>query len=250
MTGAILFACAELPGILVDAADFDGANDYMTRGAGLTGAVDSKSGILSAWIRIDGGDGTDMVIAAGNPARVDVTREIGNRIEIQVRNSAGTGILDIRTVGTYTASATWLNVLSSWDLASAGARTLYVNDQADLSQLTFTNDTIDYTGMTDFAIGASASGTVKFNGCFAELFFAPGQYLDFSLVSNRRKFISSTGKPVYLGADGSVPTGAAPLVYLHLDDAETVANFATNAGSGGDFTITGALETGSSAPSD
>ena len=78
-----------------------------------------------------------------------------------------------------------------------------------------------------------------FNGALAEVYFAPGQYLYFSIASNRRKFISRTGKPVHLGTTGMLPTGTAPLVYHHLDDAEAVANFATNRGTGGNFTITG-----------
>ena len=90
----------------------------------------------------------------------------------------------------------------------------------------------------------------KLKGFFAEVSFAFGQSLDFSIVSNRRKFLSAGGKPVFLGADGSLPTGTAPIIYQHLDDGEAVANFATNRGTGGDFTITGTLDTGSTSPSD
>jgi hypothetical protein len=84
----------------------------------------------------------------------------------------------------------------------------------------------------------------------AELYFAPGQYLDFSTESNRRKFITAIGTPMDLGSDGSAPTGTAPLVYQRLAAGETVANFATNRGTSDDFSIIGTLVTGSSSPSD
>jgi hypothetical protein len=39
-------------------------------------------------------------------------------------------------------------------------------------------------------------------------------------------------------------------MYLHLDDGETVNNFALNAGTGGDFTVNGTLATAATSPSD
>ena len=245
-----LFATYDNPMIVVDSADFDGTNDWMTRGAGLTGAADSKKGIFSVWLRLDGGDGVGLYIAAMPSNKLIIRRGFAtDTFVIVATNSAPNNILDMNTAGAYLAGATWLHLLASWDLATAGARHIYVNDVADLSVNVFTDDTIDYTE-TDFFVGSSsAAGANLFNGCIAELYFAPGQYLDFSIVSNRRKFISASGKPVYLGTTGAVPTGTAPLVYQHLDDAEAVADFATNRGTGGDFTITGTLVTGSDSPS-
>ena len=135
----------------------------------------------------------------------------------------------------------------SWDMAVTSH--VYVNDASDKNQVTLTDDTIDYT-KEDCVVGAQGDGTFKFDGCLAELYFAPGQYLDFSIVANRRKFISASGKPIQLGRRGELPTGTAPLVYQHLDKGEAVANFATNRGPGGDFTITGTPDTGSTSPSD
>lgn len=237
-----------------DSADFDGTSDYMTRGAGLTGAANAKTGIFSAWIRLDGGDGAQIemlhgtVSLGGGDTRFHCFRGSGNKISIFGFNAAGISILNVATVASYTAGATWYHVLSSWDLASAATH-LFINDVSDESTVTATDDTIDYT-LGDWAIGAMPSTIQKFNGCLAEFYFAPGQYLDFSAIANRRKFISAGGNPVVLGADGSFPTGTAPLVYQHLADGEAVANFATNRATGGDFTITGTLTTGSTSPSD
>ena len=244
----------ETPLIIVDSAHFDGTNDYMTRGAGLNGAADSKTGIVSFWVRLDGGDGTAMEVLtgvttlAGATQRFVVVRGGTNKFSIGAWNAGGTVILDYNS-SAYTAGATWLHVLASWDL-SASARNLYINDVSDVNAVsTLTNDTIDYT-LADWGVGANPDGSSKMNGCFAEMYFAPGQYLDFSAVYNRRKFISSGKKPVYLGSTGALPTGTAPLIYQHLDHSEAVADFATNRSTGGNFTITGTLDTASTSPSD
>lgn len=245
-------ALRELSPVIVDSADFDGTNDYMLRGADLSSVVDSKSGILSLWIRLDGGDGVQQRLL-GNSAIANagfyVLRLSTNLFAVVGENAASTIILDLRTTATFVAGATWRHLLASWDLASAGASHLYINDVSDKNELVFTNDTIDYT-LGDFGVGAGTAGGAKTNGCLAEVYFAPGQYLNFADSSNRRKFITVEGYPANLGSDGATPTGTAPAVYLHLDDAEAVANFATNRGSGGNFTITGTLDTGSTSPSD
>lgn len=238
------------PMIVCDAADFDGTNDFMARGAGLSGAADSKTGILSAWFRIDGGDGTSIYPFNCTGDRVLLVRGNDNNFVLQCLNTAGSVILDLRTTGgAFVAGSTWRHFLCSWDLATAGASNLYMNDVSNKSISVFTNDTIDYT-VADWWIGILTGSFFKWNGAMADFYFAPGQYLDFALVSNRRKYISASGKPVHLGTTGALPTGTAPLVYQHLADGEAVANFATNRGTGGNFTITGTLDTASTSPSD
>jgi hypothetical protein len=240
---------------VVDGADFDGANDYMSRGGELTGMSDGKQGIISVWVRLDGGNASNLYIADNAPAAGSssfyLIRSAGNTFTIQGRDSpGGTLLLSLQTTSTYTSAATWLHVLAAWDMAVGTSYSIYISDALDMGAAIFTNNTIDYTGGA-FTIGGNGSvPSPSFNGAIAELYFAPGQYLDFSLVANRRKFISASGKPVHLGATGSLPTGTAPLLYLHLDDSEAVANFATNRGTGGDLSITGTLATASDSPSD
>ena len=252
----LFFATAGAQLIVVDSADFDGTNDKMERGSDLSGNADSKSGICSVWIRLDGGDGGAQRVITGSvsggaPTNVLLEREAGNTFAVTGRNSVASDILFLRTSGTYTAGATWLHILSSWNLAATVGH-LYINDVSDVDSgaTILTDDTIDYT-QNNYCIGSVVGGLgFLLNGCAAELYFAPGQYLDFSIVANRRKFISSSGKPVYLGADGSAPTGTAPIVYQQVANGAAVATFATNLGTGGDFAITGTLVTGSTSPSD
>lgn len=235
---------------ICDAADFDGTNDNIFLDP--TGnPSDSKSGILSCWVRVDGGDGTARHILSSAPLSSNFLFIMNNTNTFAIGgdNAAGTEILLLRTAGTFFAGATWRHILASWDLA-AGAGHLYINDVPDLGTSTLTNDTIDYT-QGSWALGSDLSSTNKMNGALAELYFAPGQYLDFSKVYYRRKFISASGKPVHLGTTGALPTGTAPWRYHHLDDGEAVANFVTNRGSGvDDPTLFGTLDTASTSPSD
>jgi hypothetical protein len=88
------------------------------------------------------------------------------------------------------------------------------------------------------------------NGCLAEFWLAPGTYLDLTTAANIALFRGADGKPVDLGADGSLPTGSAPLIYLSCRPGDAASAFATNRGTGGDFTITGSLDVASTNPSD
>jgi hypothetical protein len=202
---------------------------------------------MSFWARLDGGDGNVFSLLQSANFAVSVSRGSVGWIEFVCANSGGGTILNMRTSNTYAASAAWRHILASWDLA-AGVTHLYVSDVSDKVTNTVTNDTIDYTA-TNWYLGAESTGNNKLDGCLAEYYFAPGQYLDFSAEANRRKFISAAGKPVYLGYDGSLPTGVAPLVYSRLYGADAAANFARNRGTGGNFTITGTLDIASSSPS-
>lgn len=238
------------PLAVCDSADFDGATNYMTRGA-LTGAADSKTGIISLWFRRDAaGTARELFssFTASNSFRVFIgtTSQVG----LFSANSGPNTVIDANTV-TYpgtTVNGTWWHFLASWDMATTTIN-IYMNDVSDKVVTTAVNSNVDYT-FANWAVGATPSGSLKFDGCIAELYFAPGQYLDFSVTANRRKFISAAGKPVFLGTTGSLPTGTAPIIFQHLDDAEAAANFATNRGTGGNFAITGALATGSTSPSD
>lgn len=238
--------CAANPLRVVDAADFDGTNDYATLASDLTGNADSKQGIFSVWVRIDGGDGTIRKILGTDSASARVLIGADNKFSVAFL-SGGFG-LAISSTTAYVAGATWRHFLASWDVGITAAH-VYVNDVSDLTTTNNDNILLNNT-LGAWVLGSDSGAALKFNGCIAELYYTPGQYLDFSKVSNRRKFISASGKPVHLGTTGSLPTGTAPLVYQHIDDGEAVANFATNRGTGGNFTITGTLDTATTSPSD
>lgn len=224
------------------AVAFDGSTDYYTRGAGLTGAADSKLLSFSLWVRLDATSASGgRIIAststlAGGAAnarfRIAFSGSAGN-ISIIGTNSAGTTILAITSAELLLG--VWSHVLVSVDMSDTAKRHIYVNDISALSSVTtYTNDTIDFT-QADWGIGAYPDGTVPLTAALSDVWFMPGTYIDFSVEANRRKFISKYGRPVPLGATGSTPTGSQPILYLSKDDTA----FTTNEGSGGDFTENG-----------
>ena len=237
-------AAAAVP-ITVPAVAFDGTNDYLTRGAGLTGAADSKTMTGSIWA-LSGADGVVDAIIFSTGNAFALLRQSTNRAVIEAENAAGTGILDIgSSTNSMQVADGWIHILFSVDLADATKRHLYINGVSDLAVVTYTDDTIDFT-VADWAIGATTAPANILTGDLAQLWFAPGQYIDLSYPPNRRKFRSLAGKPVDLGADGSLPTGVAPLIYFN----NAVASWQTNLGTGGGFTENGALGTAWTSPSD
>lgn len=236
----------------IDSADFDGTNDNLARAAALTGAASSKKGIFSAWVRLDGANADTRQIIQANGGGLGIRFLTTNAFRITIFSVPSPSYftaLEIGTAATFTSSSTWRHLLASWDLSVPGAVHLYVNDVSDLTVNAAIDANLNYT-TTNWFVGGTDVYFGWMHGAMADVYFAPGQYLDFSDAANRRKFISTSGKPVDLGATGSTPTGTAPLIHHHLADAEAVANFATNRGTGGTFTLTGTLDTGSTSPSD
>ena len=235
----------------VNAVNFDGTNDYLTRDAGFTGAVDGKVGIISVWLKLNDDTGLRVVF------RNDATTGIGGlRIEldgdgivnIQGQPAAGGNtIVMVSTVG-IKAADDWVHLLASYDQVAAAGK-LYLND-VDRTSLTTSNDLlIDYTA-PDWGVGhqwsAGNPGASIYDGDMSDLYVNFAAFLDLTVTANRRLFISAGGKPVDLGSDGSTPTGTAPIVFL----SGTTSTWHTNDGGGGGFTEVGALTDASTSPSD
>lgn len=240
---------------VVDAQAFTtGVGDGFLTGA-LSGTADSKKGIASFWCKLVAANAAQQIVflSSSTNLRLTIERSSTNLWRVTGKNSAGTIILLMPSTNTFLAGTGWKNILVSWDLAvGLSASTMWVQDvQETLNSPTLTNDTINYTDAGTPLVGcATAGGLGSESFELADIYIAYGQYLDFTLVSNRRKFISASGKPVHLGITGSLPTGTAPTIYLHIDDGESVNNFAINRGTGGNFTVGGTPNTASTSPSD
>ena len=234
----------------VDAADFDGTNDYATRGAGLTNAADSKLFTFVMWTKADAVGGryfTGVTTLGGSTLRFSVHEQSGVFF-LQASSPGGTNILNINTT-TAPSTTAWQCLMCSVDLADTAKRHLYLGDTNELNVNTYTDAAIDFT-LADWAVGARPDGSGKHDGGLAEMYFWTDAYIDLSVLANRRLFISNLGQPA--GPGGAVSALGIPDVRFHLNDGETANNFVANVGNGdgGAFTVTGALSTYASSPSD
>jgi hypothetical protein len=241
-------ACGFEGEYIAGAVDFDGTNDYLTRGAGLTGAADSKLWTGSLWINSDADGLFYMLIAAsttvgGSTLRIFVYKGTTNRLIVSGRNPAGTTIVDIQSAANSIEAADgWVHAMWSCDLADTAKRHVYINDADQTAIATYTNDTIDFT-WADWSIGALPNGTDKLNGQLADVLMWPGVYVDLSVATNRRLFISAAGKPVEQTAATTVL--GTPAIWL----SGPTVDWHTNKGGGGGFTENGALTDAATSPS-
>ena len=151
-------------------------------------------------------------------------------------NSDGTTRLN--AIGSTIFSAgTLYHIAFAIDLSDPALRHVYINRVSEtMTWNAYTEFSIDPTlpSINWFASGL-VSGPFLFKGDVGHLYNAIGQWLDLSNVTNLNKFIDVAGEAVDLGADGSTPTGTAPLMYFK----GAAASFATNLGTGGAFSVAG-----------
>jgi hypothetical protein len=228
---------AAAPAYTAQGVNFDGSNDnLLTASSSMTApSAGTKSGLISFWIRMGGGDGNVQQIL--NAGFFEISRHSDNKIRL-----LAAGSMDWKSNSTVTANATWYHVLASWDLASSLASVYLTGSSDGPTSPTLINANIDYSGGF-WIVGCNSGGTQRLNADLADLWFNPGTYLDLSNSTNRAKFISG-GAPVDLGSDGSTPTGSAPFLFLK----GTTASWHTNKGTGGGLGLTGTLTDSSSNP--
>lgn len=234
----------------VQSVTLDGSNDYLSKVADFDGNADSKNVSGSMWLKFNGGDGSDQYIMnadIANARRPEIYKDTSNKINISYRDPGGGGTFTsaIKTTTSVTAASGWKHVLWSFN---GTTQHLYLTGASDLTSTANVDATSDLT-LSPWAVGADSDGNAKLNADIAELWIAHGVYIDLSQAANREKFITN-GKPVDLGTDGSTPTGSAPTVYLSVRPGDAATAFATNRGTGGNFTINGTLDLSATSPSD
>ena len=182
-----------------EGVDFDGVSDYLSRSSDLVGNVDSKTFTFSAWVycgsNIRGAKIIDFRSVAGDQGSI-IIGDFGE-LAITMRNSIGTTILSA-TAPNYTIPyLTYINILISIDLTNSANRKIYISDidkTASFTFATYTNGFIDFT-KTTWRIGNDQSLTgIQIKGRLSNVFLAY-EYVDLSVESNRRMFITSDGKP-------------------------------------------------------
>lgn len=213
--------------------DFDGSSDYGSAlsGAGLT---DVKFWTLSCWLRIDGGDGTIRHIIHDEDSMLGVWLDAANKFNCDLWADTGFVVkaAEIDATTGFTASSSWIHYMASTDVG-ADVRNLYVNDADDIGTNSRGADTTIYWRSSDFRYLAAGDAAKKFDGAVSE-FWMTNEYVDFSIESERRKFITASSSPAALGSQGQRPTGIQPLIYCPDGDPSN------NLGSLGNYTVNGA----------
>ena len=227
------------------AATFDGTNDYLTVTPSITA---TKTGHIHGYWHTKN-DGTLHVIMANDNSGNDglrLYRDANNKLNLLLKNAAGTTILHIQSLSNGHIDAQGGNFFSvNWDLA-AGVYELLWNGFDDAVEIVApVDDTVDLGG--NWSVGADPDGTNKFTGDLGELFAIFGQtYAALLTDANWAKFITDADlRPVDLGSDGSTPYGVQPEFYWKADVAGTITE---NLGSEGNFTEVGALVAASVTP--
>jgi hypothetical protein len=138
----------------------------------------------------------------------------------------------------------WHHVIGTLDLGSPRRGKMLINgvDYGGFTQSGSPTATVFVLNGKEFTIGRAGSpGSFDLFGDLADLWIAPTVNLLDSNgdipASTLSKFYNVGGGPVYLGANGELPTGTAPLMFFSGDNS----TFATNMGTGGSFTLSGPL---------
>lgn len=235
-------------GYHANAVNFDGVNDYLTRGGQLDGLLDGKVGTISLWFNVLGSDGLGGVFMQNHPTtpHFNFLRNTIDKIQFALANTGGATLWNVSTTASYTTlvNTGWHHLMIAWDLAATFGEVFIDGADAAVTEATSPiNQTADYTkGFWSFGGGPSGAG--KWDGDIADVWMDLTVSLDPNTAANLAKFYAN-GRPVPLGATGQLPTGSAPILCL----TNETDNWHTNIGDGGGMTENGALTTASSSPS-
>jgi len=227
----------------INAVAFDGVTDRLTHSTALSGVSDTKMVTGSFWVKDNNLGDFNRIFEASTSGAGEFLINIG--VSDQIRffgdNASGTVILDMDTSNN-TMDGTWKHILFSFDLSDPSRRHIYVDDTSDLSSASiYIDDFLDVTGNSNNGVGSLGA---LLGAELADMWVDFGTYIDLSIEENRRKFINADGQAIDLGADGSLPTGSAPDLFLSGD----TASWHTNKGTGGGLTEVGTITNAASLP--
>jgi hypothetical protein len=226
-----------------DAVVFDGTNDYMLRGGGLTGQSDTDELTIAAVFKMNGGDGAEQTFLAGSLNNYFV-RRASNKLYIVIPNTSFSGeILQVNSSNDYIDDSTWHTAIFSVK-SSTSAYHFYVDGSSDVGATggSGLGSDIGINSSTDWAVGARTGGGQKLNADAAYVAMWPA-YFDLTNAATLAQFYTG-GKPTDWSAVGS------PIILQGVPAGGVATDFATNQGTGGDFSITGTLTLASTTPWD
>lgn len=218
---------AAAPGAL--ASRFDGSNDLIGLTAANAGITDGSAFTGSLWFRFPTASTFRFFFKVNTlGTNFDLSVQADGRGLLRLENTASTDIFQVffgDTGANRMDDNDWHHIAFSAN-TTTGARDLFV-DGAEVVNNTSGSTAADL----DLASGTYAFPQATSVDVDLSEIWMGEEYIDLA-ASN--PFISG-GLPVDLGADGSTPTGTQPAIYSPAADG-------TNAGSGANFTVTGAPE--------
>ena len=166
------------------------------KGSALTGVVDGKSGVVSAWVKMPNGGSTRYLfaVASGTVPAPQLFFNTTNAPRLSGSNSAGTQIY--QGAGSVNlGTQIWYHLLWSWNLATARNQ-FALNDVIDTALIaTTTNDVINYSVNGPW-IASNQGGGSNFNDQTADVQVWLTGDLDIGVQANRRLFIDGVGRAV------------------------------------------------------
>lgn len=219
----------------------------------IVGISDSKTFTCSFWIYMTAFPTGPILFQIINnlSVRFQVQIHPSNALQVDAKNSAGSGILQgISDTGPYTLNA-WYHTLIVVDLSNTNNRHIYINGvdraTAAINWPTYVNDTIDLVPATPIrALGNDyTSQTTGLVGSLAE-FWLSDQYID--QLCYFRCTVPSGAHPATLTATGQTFGNNNPALYLsRVGNADSWVN--DSSGNGNHFSSAiGSLGTAASSP--
>ncbi len=217
-----------------EAIDFDGTNDFLSRGD-MTGNTEGNTFTFSVWVWRDSATQGMIYCTNGSGSatseRATASVSSSGQFQMAVYNSAGNQRLNFSTAAGSVPIGTWTSILVSINLGSTSDRYVYINDvSVTPTWNTYTNDTLDFAGGSHY-IARYVTSSIFFDGRLSNVFL-DYTYRDLSNVTNRRLFVTADLKP----AAGQAALN--PIMYLPMSDPTAPG---LNQGTGGDFTLTGVV---------
>lgn len=223
----------------INAASFDGSTDYASRGADMTGNMDTNRVTGEFWFKSSATNVERSIFGSASANQhFSIALDNNDLLQIQGWSNSPAGLtLKMTSSSAYGDITTWHHAMFSFNLdpANSGAH-LYVDGTNALSATITTNGCMIDMTADDWTVGTRGDSFTKWNGCLADVVLWAGTnavYTDLSVSATRLKFYNS-GKAIDPGATGTTPTGTRPMIYLREWSG-------VNAGFGGNFTVNGTL---------
>jgi hypothetical protein len=189
---------------------------FLTTSQTVGPAIDGKRGTVAITLNFTNAASViESILDFGASSFFNVSRSSTGNITITAKNAAGTTILSIATTGNPCALAGQYTILASWDLAVAGSGRLYIGNTPNYSEITFTNDTIDYTH-TSFNIGSLTGGASALTAQLYVVYFDETIALNFATKTERAKFIDDFLNINFMGLEGTLPSPTSQRPYIFL----------------------------------